>query len=286
MLVALATALFVLIWSTGWIVAKYVVPIADPLTFLAIRFGTAMVVLAVIAAAMRVPWPKTRAEWVHSMVTGVFIHAIYLAAVWWVIARGLPAGISALIAATQPLITAGLAPKLLGEKLRLVNLAGIFVGFVGVMGVLAPKLEGAALVGIGLLALVNFGGMISVTLGTFYQKKFVPRGDLRTGTAIQYLAAFLVTLPLAWLTEPMRFEPVAESWYALAWSVLVLSIGAILLMLWMIRRGAVSKLASLIYLVPPVAALQAYAMFGETLTLFQISAMALTAFGVYLANRN
>lgn len=285
MLIALATAVFVLIWSTGWIVAKYVVPVADPLTFLAIRFGTAMLVLAGMAAVMRAPWPKTRAEWVHSMVTGVFIHAIYLAAVWWVIARGLPAGISALIAATQPLITAGLAPRLLGEKLRPVNLAGILVGFLGVMGVLAPKLEGAAFAGVGLLVLINFAGMISVTLGTFYQKKYVPSGDLRTGTAIQYLAAFLVILPLAWFTEPMRFEPVAESWYALLWSVLVLSIGAILLMLWMIRRGAVSKLASLIYLVPPVAALQAYAMFGERLLPSQMVFMGVAAFGVYLANR-
>lgn len=285
MLLLLATAVFVVIWSTGWIVAKYVVPVADPLTFLAIRFGTAMLVLALMAAIMRAPWPRTRAEWIHSMVTGVFIHAIYLAAVWWVIARGLPAGISALIAATQPLITAALAPKLLGERLRPINLAGIFVGFAGVLGVLAPKLEGAAFAGMGFLALVNFGGMISVTLGTFYQKKFVPSGDLRTGTAIQYFSAFLIILPLAWFTEPMRFEPVAESWYALAWSVLVLSIGAILLMLWMIRRGAVSKLASLIYLVPPVAALQAYAMFDERLTPFQIAFMSLAAFGVYLANR-
>lgn len=285
MLVVVAAGLFVLIWSTGWIVAKYAVPVADPLTFLAIRFGTAFLVLAIWSALMRATWPRTWQGWLHALVTGIFIHAIYLAVVWWVIAQGLPAGISALIAATQPLITAALAPALLGERLWPVNVAGILVGFLGVMGVLAPKLQGAAFAGMGMLMLANFGGMVSVTLGTFYQKKFGASGDLRTQTTIQYLAAFLFVLPLAYRLEPMRFEPVTETWLALAWSVLVLSIGAIMLMLWMIRRGAVSKLASLIYLVPPVVALQAYAMFGETLMPVQILFMGVTALGVYLANR-
>ncbi|HUN11898.1 MAG TPA: DMT family transporter [Rhabdaerophilum sp.] len=287
-LVSVAPALFVLIWSTGWIVAKYVAPHADPLTFLAVRFATAFLVVAAVALAMRAPWPKTRRAAVHAMISGVLLHTIYLGGIWWAIAQGLPAGISALIAAVQPLMTAALAARLGSERLRLVHLAGIVVGFVGVLGVIAPKLGavgGGEIKGLGLVIAVNILAMVGVTLGTFYQKRFVASGDLRTVTALQYVGATLTTLPLAILLEPMRFEITAETWLALAWSVVVLSIGAIGLMLMMIRRGAVSKVAALIYLIPPTAAVQAWLMFGETLTPLQIACMGITAFGVYLATR-
>lgn len=285
-LVTLAPALFVLIWSTGWIVAKYVVPHADPLTFLAVRYASAFVVVAVVALLLRAPWPKTRAAWFHAMISGVLLHTVYLGGVWWAIAHGLSAGVSALIAALQPLMTAALAARFAGERLRGVHLLGVAVGFAGVLGVIAPKLavvDGASLAGPAVL--INVLGMIGVTLGTFYQKRFVASGDLRTITAAQYVGAFATTLPLAYLFEPMRFEPSAESWMALAWSVLVLSIGAIGLMLVMIRRGAVSKVAALIYLIPPTAAVQAWLMFGETLTPVQIACMGVAALGVYLATR-
>lgn len=287
-LVSIAPALFVLIWSTGWIVAKYVAPHADPLTFLAVRFATAFLVVAAVALAMRAPWPKTRRAAAHAMISGVLLHTIYLGGIWWAIAQGLPAGISALIAAVQPLMTAALAARLGSERLRLVHLAGIVVGFVGVLGVIAPKLGavgGGEIKGLGLVIVVNILSMVAVTLGTFYQKRFVASGDLRTVTALQYVGATLTTLPLAILLEPMRFEITAETWLALAWSVVVLSIGAIGLMLMMIRRGAVSKVAALIYLIPPTAAVQAWLMFGETLTPLQIACMGITAFGVYLATR-
>lgn len=287
-LVSIAPALFVLIWSTGWIVAKYVAPHADPLTFLAVRFATAFLVVAAVALAMRAPWPKTRRAAAHAMISGVLLHTIYLGGIWWAIAQGLPAGISALIAAVQPLMTAALAARLGSERLRLVHLAGIVVGFVGVLGVIAPKLGavgGGEIKGLGLVIAVNILAMVGVTLGTFYQKRFVASGDLRTVTALQYVGATLTTLPLAILLEPMRFEITAETWLALAWSVVVLSIGAIGLMLMMIRRGAVSKVAALIYLIPPTAAVQAWLMFGETLTPLQIACMGITAFGVYLATR-
>ena len=287
-LVSVAPALFVLIWSTGWIVAKYVAPHADPLTFLAVRFATAFLVVAAVALAMRAPWPKTRRAAVHAMISGVLLHTIYLGGIWWAIAQGLPAGISALIAAVQPLMTAALAARLGSERLRLVHLAGIVVGFLGVLGVIAPKLGavgGGEIKGLGLVIAVNILAMVGVTLGTFYQKRFVASGDLRTVTALQYVGATLTTFPLAILLEPMRFEITAETWLALAWSVVVLSIGAIGLMLMMIRRGAVSKVAALIYLIPPTAAVQAWLMFGETLTPLQIACMGITAFGVYLATR-
>lgn len=293
-LLALAPAVFVIIWSTGWIVAKYAVPFADPLTFLTIRYLVASVLIAAFAWAARAEWPKSWPGYFHAMVSGVFLHSLYLGGVWWAIAHGLPVGVSALIAAVQPLLTAALAAPLAGERLRIGQIIGIILGFLGVLGVIAPKLTGVSLIGmsgdnLNTLALavgVNILAMVSVTCGTFYQKKFVASGDLRGITALQYLGALITTLPVALLLEPnLHFELRLETWFALAWSVLVLSIGAIGLMLMMIRRGAVSKVAALIYLIPPTAALQAYAMFGETLTWVQIACMVVVALGVYLATR-
>lgn len=287
-LLAFVPAIFVLIWSTGWIVAKYAVPFADPLTFLSVRYAVAAAVVGALVAVMRAEWPRTRAAAFHAMVSGVLLHTIYLGGVWWAISKGLPAGVSALIAAVQPLLTAALAARLAGEKLRPIHLLGILTGFIGVLGVIAPKLTGvsvAGMSGLGLAVAINAVAMVSVTLGTFYQKKYVASGDLRSITVLQYVGAFATTLPLALLLEPLRFEFRIETWFALAWSVIVLSIGAIGLMLMMIRRGAVSKVAALIYLIPPTAALQAYFMFGETLSLVQIGCMGIAALGVYLATR-
>jgi drug/metabolite transporter (DMT)-like permease len=287
-LVTVAPALFVLIWSTGWIVAKYAASFADPLFFLVIRFACAFVLMALIALAFRAEWPRNRAAYGHGMLSGVLLHAIYLGGVWWAVAHGLPVGVSALIAAIQPLITAALAARLGGERLGALQLSGIAIGFLGVMGVIAPKLAGLSAGTLESLAgpvLVNVIAMIAVTLGTFYQKRYIASGDLRVVSSLQYAGAFLALLPLALLLEPLRFESRWETWAALAWSVIPLSLGAISLMLMMIRRGAVSRVSALIYLIPPTAAIEAYLMFGETLTVLQIAFMALTAFGVYLATR-
>lgn len=286
-LVSIAPAVFVLIWSTGWIVAKYAAPHADPLTFLAVRFACAGVLMAAIALIARAEWPRERRAYGHALLSGVLLHSLYLGAVWWAVSKGLPAGISALIAALQPLMTAILAPRLAGEKPGRMQIIGIIVGFIGVAGVIAPKLATiASLEGLALPVAVNVAGMLAVTLGTFYQKRFIGTGDLRVVSTLQYLGAFLAIAPLAALIEPMRFDIHAlETWLALAWSVIPLSIGAISLMLMLIRRGAVSHVAALIYLIPPTAALEAYLMFGETLSALQAGFMALTAFGVYLATR-
>jgi drug/metabolite transporter (DMT)-like permease len=288
-LVSIAPALFVLIWSTGWIVAKYAAPFADPLTFLVIRFACAFTLMALIALIARAEWPKSRAGYGHAMMSGVLLHAIYLGGVWWAVAQGLPAGVSALIAALQPLMTAGLAARFAGEHIRPVQVIGVAVGFFGVLGVIGPKLadlSAGALGGLGWPVFVNVLAMVAVTFGTFYQKRFVASGDLRVVSTLQYAGAFLCVLPLALLLEPLRFENRWETWAALAWSVIPLSLGAIGLMLMLIRRGAVSKVAALIYLIPPTAAIEAYLMFGETLTMWQIGFMALTAFGVYLATKS
>jgi len=284
-----APALFVLIWSTGWIVAKYAaVAGADPLTFLVVRYAIAAIVIGLFAFAVGADWPRRRLDWVHGLVSGILLHAIYLGGVWWAIGTGLPAGLSALIAALQPLLTIMIARFVLDERVSLANLAGVVIGLVGVGIVLAPRVSSVTSETVAAMSgpiLVNIVSMVAVTIGTFYQKRFVAAGDLRSLTAVQYLGALMVTLPVALYLEPLNLPFTREVLYGLVWSVLVLSIGAISLMLMMIRRGAVSKVASLIYLIPPTAAVQAWAMFGETLATGQIAGMVVTAIGVYLATR-
>lgn len=287
LLLKIAPGLFVLIWSTGWISARFAAPFADPLTFLSLRYACAGAILAVFAFATGTVWPRGRAAG-HAAFSGVLLHAIYLGGVWWAISRGLPAGISGLIAAVQPILTALLAPRLVGEKITPRHWLGIALGFGGIVLVLWPKL--ASLSGTALTAAleplaVNVLAMVSVTFGTFYQKKYVQTGDLRTVTTLQYLGAFAVTLPVAYLTEPMRIEWNTVMLLNLGWAVLALSIGAIGLLLVLIRRGAVSRAATLIYLVPPAVAVEAFLLFGETMSPLQVLGMAVTAFGVALAVR-
>ena len=284
----LAPAVFVLLWSTGWISARAATPHAGPLTFLLIRFFLAAAVLLAIVWIWRAPWPTTRSAWGHSLIAGALINTFYLAAVWWAIAKGVPAGISGVIAALQPILTAMLAPRLLQERVSARQWLGIAVGFAGIILVLLPKLTVAGVGGLaglqGMLVL-NALGMLSVTLGVFYQKRFVPSGDLRTMTFIQYLGALAMILPLALLFEPRRFDVNLVSVATMAWSVLAISIGAVALFMMLIREGAVSRAAALIYLVPPVAALQAWLFFGEVLAPIQLCGMALTVAGVALAVR-
>lgn len=285
---AVAAPSFVLLWSTGWIVARFAAPDADPLTFLALRYVFAAVAIAAVAVLLRAQWPASRAAAGHAMASGVLLHAIYLGGIWWAVANGVPAGISALIAALQPIMTAALAPVLIGERVTRRQWLGIVVGICGIALVIAPKLAGlddSLLAATAVPLAVNAAAMLSVTLGTFYQKRFVASGDLRTVTVLQYLGALAVTLPVAWLVEPMRVHWTPTLIGTMAWSVAGLSIGAIWLLLMLIRRGAVAKAAALIYLVPPTAALMAYVAFGETLTVLQMVGMATTALGVSLARQ-
>jgi drug/metabolite transporter (DMT)-like permease len=286
-LIALVPAVFVFIWSTGWIMARLVAPFADPLTFLCVRYAAAFIVAAGLALIARAPWPDNRKVVLHAMISGVLLHAIYLGGVWVAVRMGVSAGISALIAALQPLMAGVIALSFGLERLRLVQIIGILVGLAGVLAVIAPKLlaAGADMSHLGLAFGINIIGMLAVTLGTFYQKRFIPTGDFRSVIALQYIGALVVSVPAALAFENLHIEWRFETYAGLAWSVLVLSIGAILLMLLMIRRGAVSRLSALIYLVPPTAALQAWFLFDEKLTLPQIGGMAITALGVYLATR-
>jgi drug/metabolite transporter (DMT)-like permease len=288
LIVRAAPLTFALLWSSGFIVAKYAAPYADPFTFLTARIAATILALALIAIASRAPWPASAREAGHSMVVGVFLHGGYLGGVWWAVAQGLPAGMSGLITAAQPLLTALLAAPLLGERVTRRQWCGIVGGFIGIVLVLAPRLAAVDTAALGTVAvpiIVNFAATVSVTLGTFYQKRFVAGTDLRTGTCLQFVGALAVMAPLALATETLRFEVNATLLATLAWSVLMTSMAAIALLMLMIRHGELSRVAALIYLVPPLAVVEAYVLFGETLSAVQIVGMAVTAAGVWLATR-
>lgn len=283
-LARLAPVLFVLIWATGFVVARLVAPHAEPLSFLSLRYALAIAVLAAVALAVRAPWPRGWKGWRDGLVAGVLLHGIYLGGVFWSVRHGLPAGIAALIAGLQPLATGLLVGPLLGERVSATRWAGIAVGFLGAGLVLAPKLAGVG--GVPAAAvLACLAGMVSITLGTVWQKRVGGGTDLRTNTLVQYVGAAAVTLPVALATESFRFDGSAAFWIGLAWAVLGLSIGAVFLLMLLIRGGAVAGVASLLYLVPPVSALMAYLLFGEALTPLQMTGMAVAALGVAIASR-
>lgn len=280
----LAPPLFVLIWATGFIVARFVAPHTEPLTFLFVRYVLATLVLASIVAVARVAWPRNWTDWRNSMIAGVLLHGFYLGGVFWSIKHGLPAGISALVAGLQPLATGLLAGPLLGECVSPRRWTGIVIGFLGAALVVAPKLGdgGVPPLALGICVL----GMLSITFGTIWQKRTGSTLDLRVNATIQYIGAAIVTLPLMLLMEEGQMDLTLPLLGGLAWAVFGLSIGAIGLLLFLIRQGAVVGVATLLYLVPPVAALMAFALFGETLSLIQLAGMALAALGVAVASRN
>lgn len=283
--IAAASASFVVIWATGFIVARLSAPHVEPLTFLTVRFSIAGVMLVLLALAFKARWPSRSAA-LHAFIAGTLLHGGYLGACYWAVAHGLPAGIAALIAGMQPIFTAILAGRFLGERITLRHWLGLSVALAGVVLVLAPKLDVSVVDGItpATVLAMTFGAL-SMTLGSIYQKRFVTHVDLLTGTAWQYAGAFLVVLAGALLTESFRFDATADAWIALGWSVIVLSIGAILLLMALIKHGSVSKVSALIFLVPGVAAVMAWGLFGETLTLIQILGMVVCALGVLLVTR-
>ena len=280
----LTPSLFVVIWATGFVVARQAVPHADPFTFLWVRFFLAAAILAAAAFVAAAPWPVTAKGWRDGMIAGVLLHGLVHSGVFWAISRGLPLGIAALIMGMQPLATGILVWPLLGEKVSVRRWAGIGTGFLGTALVIAPKLGGGG----GFPAVAVFAclfSMISITLGTIWQKRTGGVADLRTNTALQYVGAFAVTFPLALLVEEGRFDNSLELWLGMAWAVLGLSIGGVGLLMILIRRGAVAGVASLLYLVPPLAAIMAYIGFGETLSAVQVVGMAIAALGVAIASR-
>lgn len=272
--------LFVLLWSTGFVSAKYGLPYAEPLTFLLWRFALVVALMLPLALATRAAWPGSPAQLGHVAVAGVLMQGGYLGGVFCSIHLGMSAGVTALIVGIQPILTAFASAPLFGERLRARQWLGLVLGFGGVLLVVAGRSSVSgitpATVALAVLALV------SITGGTLYQKRYCGAVDLRTGSVIQFCAAGLVLLPLALAFETMQVRWTAEFIATIAWLVLVLSIGAISLLYVLIRKGAATQVASLFYLVPPVTALMAYAMFGETLSPVAIAGMALAVTGVAL----
>jgi drug/metabolite transporter (DMT)-like permease len=273
-------ALFVFIWSTGYIVAKYAVPHAEPLTFLSLRYVGVIVLMGVLAVGWRAVWP-TRRQAVHLAIAGVGIQACYLGGVWVAVAQGMPAGTSALIVNLQPVLTAAFGVWL-GDKVSGRHWLGIALGLLGVGLVVVHKLGAALPPGAVLLCVA---ALLGITLGTLYQKRFVPNFDLRTGQVIQFVASLAVTLPLAWQFESLQVRWTAPLLGALAWSVLVLTAGGISLMFYMLRRGSATAVTSVFYLVPGVTALMAWALFDEPLTRLTLLGISLTLVGVLLVTR-
>jgi drug/metabolite transporter (DMT)-like permease len=279
----LMPGLFVLLWSTGFIGAKYGLPYVEPLTFLLLRLGLVAVVLALVALASRAPWPKDWATAGRIALAGLLVHGVYLAGIFIAMAQGLPAGVTALVVGIQPLLTAALSGPLLGERVTGRQWAGLLLGLAGVGLVVREKLaiDAAHLVPLG-YALV---ALVGITLGTLYQKRHGGGMDLRSGTAIQYGATALALAVAAPLTETMRIEWTGEFVFALLWLCFVLSVGAIFLLFALIRRGAAAKVASLFYLTPPVTALIAWILFGEKMGIVALAGMAVAVCGVALVNR-
>jgi drug/metabolite transporter (DMT)-like permease len=277
----IAPGLFVVLWATGFVGARYAMPWAEPFTFLALRFSFAFLLFVALALALGAKWPGARGA-LHSMVAGVLLQAIYLGGVFWAIHRGMPAGLSALIAGLQPLITAILAWGLLGDRILARHWAGIAIGLVGVAVVVFP---GLGTRGGGVNAATLFACVVAVvgmSLGTIWQKRH-GGNDLITGTACQYLGAAVPMAAGALLFEDRHVVVNGEFVFALVWLVFVLSIGAILLLMLMIREGEVAKVASLFYLVPAVTAIMTWVLFDERLTPLQVGGMVVTGLGVALA---
>ena len=280
--IATAPMLFVLLWSTGFIGARFGLPYIEPLTFLAVRMTFVVVVMTIIALVARARWPS-RGEIGHSLAAGSLVHGLYLGGVFIAISQGVPAGISALIPGLQPILTSTIANRFMGEKVSPLQWAGLALGLVGVLMVLHDRrmvAEGSLL---GWSA--SFGSLIGITLGTLYQKRFCGGIDWRTGNTVQYIGACVLFWLGAFAFETRLIHWTGELIFALVWLVFVLSVAAVALMYWIIRRSAATKFASLFYLVPAVTALLAYFLFGEKLDALSIAGMGVCAVGVVLANR-
>jgi drug/metabolite transporter (DMT)-like permease len=280
--IATAPALFVLLWSTGFIGARYGMPYIEPLTFLAVRMGFAVVIMAAIALLAGARRPNAN-EIGHSLVAGSLVHGLTLGGVFTAISQGVPAGISALILGLQPIVTFALANRFMGENITRLQSVGLALGLVGVLLVLHDR--NIVLAGSVLGWVASFLSLIGITLGTLYQKRYCGGIDWRTGNLVQYVGAGVLFTLGAFAFETREIHWTGELIFAMAWLVLVLSIAAVALMYWLIRRSPATGFASLFYLVPVVTALFAYILFGERLDSISILGMLISASGVALVNR-
>ena len=276
-------ALFVVLWSTGFIGAKFGLPYAEPLTFLTLRYGLAVGLVLLVALATHATWPRRPALIGHCAVAGLLVHGLYLGGVFVGMSLGVEAGVSALIVSLQPLLVAALAGAFLRERVAPRQWIGLVLGLLGVALILARKLGHG--LGDALGALSCIAALFGITAGTLYHKRHCVGVDLQSGNVIQFAAAGLATAVVAWLVEDGDVVWSGEFVFALLWLVVVLSLGAVSLLYVLIRRGAASRVSSLFFLVPPCTALIAWPLFGETLGPTALFGMALTVGGVALATR-
>lgn len=282
---AMMPMVFVLIWSTGFIVARYGMPHGPPFHFLAVRFALSVLCFLPWIWLAGSRWPATRVQWRHLAITGLLMHAGYLGGVWAAVKAGMGSGVSALVVGLQPVLTA-VWVSAMGTRVHVRQWAGLALGLAGLALVVSGKFgAGSAQDHVDLWNLAIVGiGLLSITVGTLYQKRYVAPCDVRTANAIQLGAAFLVTAPLALLeNESMVWNGASVG--ALAWSVLVLTLGGSSLLYLLIQRGAATSVTSLLYLVPPTAAVLAWLLFGEPISVFTVLGMAITAVGVGLVVR-
>ncbi|MES2150349.1 MAG: DMT family transporter [Pseudomonadota bacterium] len=270
---------FVLLWSTGFIVAKFGLPYAPPLTFLLLRCSGVLLVLLPCVLIWKAPWPEHPG---HVAVAGLLLQAGYLAGVWCAIKLGMPAGLSALIVGMQPILTGAAAP-LIGERVRARQWLGLALGLAGVALVVVAKIHVAALSTEAIAYSVM--ALLSITAGTLYQKRYCPRFDLRTGTVVQFSATILALLPFAIWREGFDLrlatvESTPQFIGALLWSIFALSIGAIFLLFKLIRRSDATEVTSLLYLTPPTTAVMAWLIFGEAFSLLGVAGMVVAVLGV------
>ena len=279
-----APALFVVLWSTGFIGAKMGLPYAEPATFLAIRFFAVAAILAVVAWLTGAAWPDNHTDKAHIAAVGLLVHGIYLGGIFGGISLGVTAGDSALIVGMQPILTAVLVGPILGETVRARQWIGFVIGTVGVTLVSWRYIDDldSTLTGVVLCVVAVMG----MSLGTIYQKRFCAQMNLLTGSCIQFLAAALFMLLIAVAWESGQVNWTGEFVFALGWLVIVLSLGAMTLLWLLVRAQAATQVASLFFLVPPVTALIAWPLFGETLTLKSVIGMGLVVLGILLVKHD
>lgn len=275
----IAPLLFVFLWSTGFVGAKYGLPYADPFIFLSVRVFIASFILFAIAFFRSVPIAIGRTAIQNSALIGFFLHACYLGGVFFAISQGLPAGVAALVTSLQPVLVSAIARRLFGEELRKSQVVGLGLGFIGLILVLAPmfSLDIALTAYLGVIV-----ALIGSTSATLLQKKIGSTIPLLSGTAYQYLASGAVLAVAAVVTGGTTIQWSAKFIYSFIWLIVGLSVGAILVLLWLLNTSTTASVSSLFYLVPPATAIEAYFLFGETLSLQGLCGVAITAFGVWL----
>ncbi|RAR65290.1 EamA-like transporter family protein [Paraburkholderia unamae] len=298
MLATFAPALFVALWSTGFVVARAIAPYADPNLFLLARFGGTAALFAIVALAARAPWPRG-GEIAKHLFAGALLQGVYLGAGYWAVAQGLSAGVMALLGALQPLLTAAIAARVFGERLPPRRWTGMSLGLAGVVLVLSPKLlavthaAGGALAQAAahghanplLVVIVAVAAVGSITAGTLYQKTSLAQADIRSASAVQNAGAAIVAVVLALALGETRWIPSPTLWFSLAWGIAMLSGAGVTLLVWMVRHGDAARATALLFLAPPLAALESWLLFGETLTPVQMAGFGVALAGVLIARR-